>query len=83
MSCWCGHGPWHHWGYGPDYGYGPPHGYGPGYGPPPYGRRMRRQVRRWEPEEEDLREYLEDLEEEIGRVRDELEARRSGPAASE
>ena len=41
MSCWCGHGPWHHCGpgygpggYGP--GYGPP-GYGPGYGPPGYG----------------------------------------------
>lgn len=43
--CWCGHGPWHHWGYG--YGL-PPYEreYGPEYWPP---RRRRRR-----PDEEDL-----------------------------
>ena len=71
--CWCGHGPWHHWGYG----YGPPpwaRDYGPeyGYGPP---RRRRRA-----PDEEDLAEYLGDLEDELRRVRVELERLRGSRA---
>jgi hypothetical protein len=80
MSCWCGHrpwhdwhGPWHHWGYeygpppGPGYeaGYGPGPGYGPGYGPGP---RRRARAR-----EDDLAGYLEDLEDEVRRVREELD----------
>ena len=78
MSCgWCGHeychhGYCHHCGYG----YGPPPfwaGYGPGYGP----RRRRRRAL----DEEDLAAYLEDLEAEIGRVREELTGlRRPRPA---
>ena len=83
MSCgWCGHGHCpacgyghsHHYGYAPGYGPPPPGpGYGPGYGPR---RRRRRAV-----EEEDLAAYLEDLEDEVGQVRDDLERlRRSRPA---
>lgn len=73
MSCgWYGHGHCHHCGYG----YGPPPywaGYGPGYGPR---RRSRRAA-----DEEDLAAYLEDLEQEISRVREELAGlRRSRPA---
>ncbi len=82
MSCgWCGHGQCpacgyghcHHHGYG--YGYGPPPfaGYGPGYGP----ERRRRRAR----QEDELAAYLQDLEEEIGQVREDLERlRRSRPA---
>jgi hypothetical protein len=77
MSCWCGHRPWHHW-HGPwhyeGYGYGspPPGPYGPGpYRPGPYeadyGPRRRR------PREQDLADYLEDLEGEVRQVREELE----------
>ena len=79
MSCgWCGHGYCHH-GYCHHcgYAYGPPPsraGYGPGYGPR---RRSRRAL-----DEEDLAATLEDLEEEIGRVREELaDLRRPRPAA--
>ena len=80
MSCgWCGHGHCPACGYGHchhyGYGYGPPSwpDYGPGYAPR---RRRRRAVR-----EEDLAAYLEDLEEEVSRVREDLESlRRSGPA---
>ena len=80
MSCgWCGHGCCPHHGYGHchhgGYGCGPPPswpGYGPGYGPP---RRRRRAL-----EEEDLAAYLEDLEGEIGRVREELESMRRSRA---
>jgi hypothetical protein len=80
MSCgWCGHGHCPACGYGHchhyGYGYGPPPwpGYGPGYRPRP---RRRRAL-----EEEDLTAYLEDLEEEVSRVREDLESlRRSRPA---
>ena len=71
MSCgWCGYGHCHHCGYGHchhgGYGYGPPPwaGYGPGYGP----RRRRRRA-----DEQDLADYLSDLEEEVAQVREELE----------
>jgi hypothetical protein len=68
MNCWCGHGPWHHYGYAYPPPYGPPAAY-----PPPadyyYGGPARRRRRR-DPEE--LEEYLEDLEAEIARVRQEL-----------
>ena len=77
MSCGgCGYGHCHHCGFGHchhgDYGYGPPPpwpGYGPGRGPG-YGPRRRRHRA---PDEEDLAEYLRDLEEETGQVRAELE----------
>lgn len=72
MNGWCGHGVCpacgyghcHHHGYA--YGYAPPPwaGYGPGYG----SRRRRRA-----PDEEDLAAYLEDLEDEVGQVRKELD----------
>ena len=79
MSCWCGHRPWHHW-HGPwhhyGYGYGPPGPeYRPGYG---YGPPRRRRAR-----EEDLAEYLQDLEEEIGQVREELERLRRSRGGQE
>ena len=71
MGCWCGHGPWHHWGYGPGY---PPPWYEPaGYGPPGYERRRGRRPALARLDEEDLRDYLEDLEEEVARVRQDLE----------
>lgn len=84
MSCWCGRRPWHHW-HGPwhyeGYRYGPPPPgpYGPGqYGPGPYeaeyGPRWRGRPRRaWQPREQDLADYLEDLEGEVRQVREELE----------
>ena len=78
MSCgWCGHGYCHHHEccHHCGYAYGPPPywaGYGPGYGPR---RRSRRQ------DEEDLAAYQQDLEEEIGRVREDLaDLRRPRPA---
>jgi hypothetical protein len=80
MSCgWCGYGHCHHYGPGHchhwDYGYGPPPPYGPGYGP----RRRRRRAA----DEEDLAEYLRDLEEETGQVREELERLRGSRSAAE
>jgi len=71
MSCRCGHGPWHHYGYS----YAPP-----GYAPPgyplaePYGRPRRRR-----PDADELADYLQELGEEIARVRRDLgEIRGSG-----
>lgn len=62
MSCWhgCGHG--HYWAYA----YGPP-----AYGPPPW---RRRPPRGWDVADEDLEEYLADLEAEIAQVRADVEA---------
>ena len=79
MSCWCGHGPWHHYGYTypPQY---PP----PAYYPPEefYDRPARRRRRRRRDPEE-LEDYLQDLQEEIDRVRGELAAmRESGETES-
>lgn len=79
MSCWCGHGPWHHWGPGQGYGYGPgygPGGYGPGFGPG-IGRGPRRRRAR----AEDLEEYLGDLEDEVAAVRAELEEMKGRPSS--
>jgi hypothetical protein len=75
MSCY--HGPCHHWGHhgcGPGYGcHHRGHGYGAGYvyGPPPgqpvpFPARRGRRAR-------DLEDYAEDLEEELARVRRELQ----------
>ena len=86
MSCWCGHGSCHHWGHhgcGPGFGwhhwgpgYGPGYGHGAGYvyGPPPdqpvpFAARRGRRAR-------DLEDYPEDLEEELARVRRELQVLR-------
>lgn len=44
-------------------------------GPPEFGRRRRRRGR-WVPDEEDLEEYLGELEAEIAAVRREMEAAR-------
>lgn len=72
MSCWCGHGPWHYHGYPypPMAAYAPP----PAYYPPaePYGRRRRGRV-----DAEELADYLHELEEEITRIRRELDELRS------
>lgn len=68
MSCYHGYCHHHHRG-GYGYGYGPPEAYGPEYGP----RRRGRPGRAWAPDEDDLAEHLHDLEDEIGRVRRELE----------
>jgi hypothetical protein len=69
MSCWCGHGPWHHYGYP----YPPPAAYGPPatmyYEPAePYRRRRRRQA-----DAEELADYLGELEAEVARIRRELD----------
>jgi hypothetical protein len=66
MGCCHWHGPWRH-----GYGYPPPDDEPPRYGP----RRRRRG--RWVPDEEDLEDYLAELEGEIAAVRRDLEARRS------
>ncbi len=89
MSCWCGHGPWHHW-HGPwryeGYGYGPPP---PGpWGPGPYGpesgpRWRGRPGRASRSREQDLAEYLEDLEGEVSQVREELERLRQSRGQQE
>lgn len=63
MGCCYGHGPWCHWGYG----YPPPD-----YESLPQYRRRRRG--RWV-EEEDLEEYLGELEAEIAAIRREMRAR--------
>ena len=72
MSCWCGHGPWHHYGYAYPPSYGPRGAYPPptddyhqGHHGPPLPPRRRR-----DPEE--LQDYLQDLEEELTRLRQEL-----------
>jgi hypothetical protein len=71
MSCWCGHGPWHHYGYAypppyPAAAY-PPAAYPPGpYAPPP------RQRRRGRARVEDLERHLAELEDELARVREDL-----------
>jgi hypothetical protein len=70
MGCCHWHGPWCHGGYG----YPPPD-----YGPRAHGPRRRRRGR-WVLDEEDLEEYLADLESEIAAVRRDLEARRSQPS---
>jgi hypothetical protein len=70
MGCCHWHGPWCHRGYG----YPPPD-----YGPPAYGPRRRRR-RRWVPDDEDLEDYLAELEAEIAAVRRDLSARRSQPS---
>ena len=70
MSCWCGHGPCHyrgHHGYGRGYAYGAGYVYGPPPGQPvPFPARRGRRAR-------DLEDYAEDLEEELARVRRELQ----------
>ena len=73
MSCRCGHGPWHHYGYS----YPPPAAYAPSppvYYPPsePYGRRRRRRA-----DAEELADYLHELEAEIAHIRRELDELRA------
>ena len=75
MSCWCGHGPWHHYGYAyPPPGYPAP-GYPPTYGGPSQGSWRRRS-------DEELERHLTVLEEELARLREELAAARRGESAS-
>ena len=82
MSCWCGHGPWHYGGCGHPMHY-PPHYPPPPYYPPPeaFESPSRRQRRRRDPEE--LEDYLQHLEDEIGRVRRELAAQRAQDESEE
>ncbi|MCZ4581997.1 hypothetical protein M0655_18805 [Gordonia amicalis] len=79
MSCWCGHGPWHYHGYP----YPPPGAYAPPPPPPAYyapdeqyGRRRRRRA-----DAEELADYLQDLEEEVTRIRHELDELRGSDAS--
>lgn len=76
MSCWCGHGPWHHYGYAyPPRGYPPPD-YPPAeYWSPGRGSRRRRS-------DEELENHLVELEEELARLREELAAARRGEGGS-
>jgi hypothetical protein len=68
MSCWCGHGSWHHYGYA----YPPPM-----YPSAPYPRPGdEREGARRRPDEE-LERRLAHLEEELARVRQELAEQRS------
>jgi hypothetical protein len=82
MSCCHGYCHHHHWCYGPP-PYGPPETYEPvyrpGYGP----RRRGRPGRAWPADDDDLAGYLRDLEDEIGRVRRELDELRRSRAARE
>jgi hypothetical protein len=68
MSCWHGCGPRHHWSYV--------------YGPPPYGvpRWRHRPPHPWDVNEEDLEEYLEDIESEVAQVKADLAALRRSRA---
>ncbi|MBF6354941.1 hypothetical protein IU449_10355 [Nocardia higoensis] len=83
MNCWCGHGPWHYHGYAypPGGAYGPPPAYYPAVEPPEpygYGRRRRRRGQ-GRADADELADYLHELEEEIVRLRRELdELRNSG-----
>jgi hypothetical protein len=69
MGCWHGHGPWHGCG-GPGYWYDP--GLRPDYDYE-YGPRWRP---RRPPGGEELADYLDELEDEVARVRAELGAMR-------
>lgn len=68
MSCWCGHGPWHHYGYA----YPPPM-----YPAAPYPPSEADRERRQRPPEE-LERRLANLEQELARLREELAAQRRG-----
>jgi hypothetical protein len=74
MSCWCGHGPWHHYGYAY-----PPRGYpdypSPECWAPGRGSRRRRS-------DDELERHLVGLEEELARLREELAAQRRGEGTS-
>lgn len=81
MSCWCGHGPWHHHGYSYPAQFPPPGYPPPGYPPPGYlsspaesvGRRRGRGS-----EVDELADQLEELAEQMARIRqavDELRPR--------
>ncbi len=75
MSCWCGHGPWHHYGYAyPPRGYPPPEP-SPEYWAPGRGSWRRRS-------DDELERHLVGLEEELARLREELAAVRRGEGGS-
>lgn len=80
MSCCCGHAHWHcdHLPGYPPGGYPPPVYPPSDYGPP---RGLRRRVRR--SRMEDLEDYLQDLEAELTRVREELTAYRRDEGGQE
>jgi hypothetical protein len=65
MSCWCGHGPWHRYGYPyPPPGYYPPEYYEPAQRPRP---------RRRAADTQELAEYLAQLEQQLAAIRREVE----------
>ena len=71
MSCWCGHGPWHHYGYMyPPRGYAEPDYPEPEYWAPARGRRRGTG--------EDLERRLAGLEAELARLREVLTEQRGG-----
>lgn len=73
-GCWCGYGPWHHAGH-PYPPYYPPPGF---YCAPPQRRSAGRAV-----DAEELADYLRDLEEQIARVRRDLDEIRRPSGAAE
>lgn len=76
MTCWCGHGPWHHQGY--------PYPAGQGYGPPPgtyYEPRPYRRRRHGHADAEELADYLDELEAEVTHIRRDLDELRRTDAA--
>jgi hypothetical protein len=75
MSCWCGHGPWHHYGSAYPPGYPPPDYPPPAYWGPGRGSRRRRS-------DEELERHLAELEDELARLREELGAARRGEGGS-
>ncbi|OII67933.1 MULTISPECIES: hypothetical protein [unclassified Streptomyces] len=77
MSCWCGHGPWSHYAHPYPASYPPPGYYPPPeyYGPPPP---EQARGRRGQGDVEELTEYLRRLEDEIRKVRRDLDEIRQG-----
>jgi hypothetical protein len=77
MQCWFGHGPWHYHGYP----YPPPYPVPGHYFPPEFGPPPRWGTRRRPADADELAEYLQPLEEEIARVRRDLDELRGSGAA--
>jgi hypothetical protein len=71
MTCWCGHGPWHHSGYAYPLPYYYPQPPPPAYRPGPREPDARTRL-------EELETTLRDLHDELARLREEMSAGREG-----
>lgn len=76
MSCWCGHGAWHHHVYPYPPPYLPPYA-SPGSHPPPRERHQAPHPPHHPAGPDELQDYLRQLEAEAARVRRELEDMRA------